>query len=103
MITTDEADENPVNALLRLKGKNGQRFDRQAASYVAYTAVQRFGEDASWVINAWCAYAKNNKAITNAPGFVRVKIESGEWPPEPEPEPTAVYNIPPELEGIIKR
>ena len=102
LITSDVAEENPVNALLQLKGKNGQRFDRQAASYVAYTAVQRFGEDAAWVINAWCSYAKNNKAITNAPGFVRVKIESGEWPPEPEPEPTA-YNIPPELEGIIKR
>lgn len=99
--------DNPINKLLSLRGKKGQRFDRSAASVVFYKALQHFGEDeVTGVVFDWCDHAMSNAAITNAPGFVRVKLESGEWPPEPEKPATneSYYSsLPADLQGVIQR
>lgn len=97
---------NPMQMLLALRAKRGGRFDRAAAMVVLHKAQQHFGDDAGRVVTAWCQYAAGNSAITNAPGFVRYKVESGEWPPENDDERQAgsyVDRLPEDIRRLIQR
>jgi hypothetical protein len=95
----------PIDALLSLRGINGNQFSRQTAQQLLGKAMQRFGpENAAAVIFGWVEHARTNSAIANPPGFVRYKIESGELPPEPaEPEPSRNHRIPQDVWDIIQR
>jgi len=68
--------------------------------------MQRYQDHAA-AIFGWVVYAKANPKIKNAPGFVRVKLEAGELPPEDAPEDAPaggdyMDRLPPDIRSIIQ-